>query len=80
MSNSNASSQNPPHYHWSSSVKKAMNASHQMDHFEIIDEGIRKLLPGLNPNKAASPNKLKPRVLKELGDILAPIVTLIYNA
>ena len=34
----------------------------------------------VNPNKAAGPNKLQPQVLKELADVLVPLVTLIYNA
>ena len=51
-----------------------------MDPFEIMEEGIRKLHFGLNPNKAAHPNKLQPRILKELANVLAPMVTLIYNA
>ena len=64
--------------------KQAMNDASpnvpQMDPFEIMEEGIRKLLSGLNPNKAAGPDKLQPQVLKELADVLAPMVTLIYNA
>ena len=51
-----------------------------MDPFEIMEEGIRKLLSDLNPNKAAGPDKLKPQVIKELADVLAPMVALIYNA
>ena len=52
----------------------------QMDPFEITEEGIRKLLSGLKPNKAADRDKLNPQVLKELADVLDPMVTLIYNA
>ena len=52
----------------------------RMDPFEFTEEGVRKLLSGLNPNKAAGPNKLQPWVLKELAGVLAPMVTLFYNA
>ena len=52
----------------------------QMDPFKITEGGVRKLLSGLNANKAAGPNKLQPHVLKELADILGLMVTLIYNA
>ena len=51
-----------------------------MDPFNITEEGVRKLVSGLNPNKAADPDKLQPQVLNELPDVLASMVTLIYNA
>ena len=51
-----------------------------MDPFEIMEEGIRKLFSGLNPNKPAGPDNLNLWALKELADVLAPMVTLIYNA
>ena len=64
--------------------KQAMNDASpkvpQMDPFEIVEEGVRKLLSGLNPNNAAGPDKQQPPVLKELADVLAPMVILIYNA
>ena len=44
-----------------------------------ITEGVRKLLTGLNPHKAAGPDSITPRVLKELADEIAPIVQLIYK-
>ena len=47
-----------------------------MDFFKIMEEGIRKLFSGLNPNKAAGPIKLQPWVVKELADVLAPMVNL----
>ena len=37
-----------------------------------ITEGVRKLLTGLNPHKAAGPDSITPRVLKELVDEIAP--------
>ena len=50
-----------------------------MDPF-VIEEGIRKLLAGLNSNTAVSPNTLQSGVLKEPADVLVSMVTLIYNA
>jgi hypothetical protein len=44
-----------------------------------ITEGVRKLLTGLNPHKAAGPDSITPRVLKELADEIAPIAQLIYK-
>ena len=98
VTNSNQSSQNTPHYPWSSSANKPWIMPHprwptcvyntkvipgifadghhavscQMDPFKIIEEGVRKLLSGLNPTKAAGPNKLQPW---ELAYVLAPVVT-----
>ena len=50
---------------------------------EITEEGARKLLFDLNPNKAAVPDilqaSLQPQVLKELTDVLAPMVTLVFS-
>ena len=64
--------------------KQAMNDASsevpQMDPFKITEEGVKKLLSGLNTNKAAGPDKLQPHVLKELADALALMVALIYNA
>ena len=45
----------------------------------ITEIGIHKLLSKLNPHKAAGPDELKPRVLKELADCIAPILTIIFN-
>ena len=43
----------------------------------ITAEGIDKLLVGLNPHKAAGPDKFKPIVLQTLYKELAPIMQLI---
>jgi hypothetical protein len=42
-------------------------------------EGIAKLLLNLNPNKAAGPDEIKPRVLKELATEIALILTIIFQ-
>ena len=41
--------------------------------------GILKLLKDLNPHKAAGPDHIKPLVLKELRDILAPVIQVIFQ-
>jgi hypothetical protein len=42
-----------------------------MPDITITCEGIAKLLLSLNPNKAAGPDEIKPRVLKELATEIA---------
>ena len=85
MTNSNQSFHNLPYYPWNSSANKprmndALPKVPQMDAFKIMEEGIRKLNSGLDPNKAVGLDKLKPWVLNKLADVLAPMVTLISNA
>ena len=46
---------------------------------EITCNGIIKLLKRLNPHKAAGPDGIKPRVLKELAESVAPILTIIFR-
>ena len=45
----------------------------------IAAEGFDKLLVGLNPHKAAGPDKFKPIVLQTLQNELAPILQLIFQ-
>ena len=45
----------------------------------IAAEGIDKLLVGLNPHKAAGPDKFKPIVLQTLHKELAPILQVIFQ-
>ena len=51
----------------------------ELSKIHISEEGIRKLLKGLNPNKACGPDKISPQVLKELADEVAPILTLLFR-
>ena len=44
-----------------------------MEDIVVTKEGVTKLLKGLNPSKALSPDELHPRVLKELATGLGPI-------
>jgi hypothetical protein len=42
-------------------------------HINITVSGVEKLLSKLNPTKAAGPDNITPRVLKELAPFIAPI-------
>ena len=46
---------------------------------KIKPEGIVKLLTGLNPSKAAGPDEIPARLLKNLAIELAPVVTSIFS-
>ena len=47
----------------------------------IVDNnGVMKILKSLNPNKAAGPDKISPRLLKELADVLCNPLTEIFQA
>ena len=50
-----------------------------MPNITISENGIQKLLANLNPRKAAGPDKLPCRLLKELAVELAPALTILYN-
>ena len=45
----------------------------------ITCNGVRKLLESLNPYKAAGPDSIKPKILKELSSQIAPILTTIFK-
>ena len=49
------------------------------DHLNITENGILKQLKNLNPNKASGPDSIKPKVLKELAEGIAPILTIIFR-
>lgn len=45
----------------------------------ITCAGVLKLLQKLNPNKAAGPDNIRPKILKELAIEIAPILTIIFR-
>ncbi len=45
----------------------------------IVVAGVEKLLKNLNPKKAIGPDLLSTRMLKENADLLAPILTKIFQ-
>ena len=51
-----------------------------LDTVHISVEGVKKLLRNLQPGKAPGPDNISPRVLKELADEIAPILTIIYQS
>ena len=51
----------------------------KMDNPTITQSGVEKLLHNLNPNKAAGPDKLSPRFLKEVSKELSPLYTLLFQ-
>jgi hypothetical protein len=50
-----------------------------MPDINISEAGVAKLLKNLKPHKAAGPDQLTPRVLKEIGEVLAPILATIFT-
>ena len=50
-----------------------------MEDFSISAAGILKLLKNLKPGKAAGPDRLKPILLKELCEEIAPIIQVIFE-
>ena len=49
------------------------------DELDITENGVLKLLTSINPNKAAWPDNIKPKLLKELATEIAPILTIIFR-
>ena len=50
-----------------------------MPDIQITENGVAKLLHNLNPHKAAGPDNIIPRVLKELSSEVSSILTLIFR-
>ena len=46
----------------------------------ITEKCVLKLLQTLNVSKAAGPDDIRPRILKELSQELSPILTLLFRA
>lgn len=49
-----------------------------MENISITEEGVKKLLRNLNPNKAGGPDGIGPRVLCELTDEVAPALVTLF--
>ena len=56
------------------------NNENDMPEIHVTENGVLKLLKALNISKAAGPDSIRPRVLKELSSELAPILTLLFKA
>jgi hypothetical protein len=50
-----------------------------MPDIQITENGVVKQLHNLNPYKAAGPDNITPRVLKELSSEVSSILTLIFR-
>ena len=45
----------------------------------VTTNGVKKLLEQLKPHKAAGPDRISNRVLKEAADELTPVITVLFN-
>ena len=52
----------------------------KMPEITITQDGVEKLLKGLNPNKASGPDEISPKLLKELHHEIAPMLTCIFKS
>ena len=50
-----------------------------MTDIKFTSPGVEKLLQNLNPNKAAGPDLLPTRMLKEVAKEIAPVLTFIFQ-
>ena len=50
-----------------------------MNNILVTPAGVMKQLRQLDPYKAAGPDNISPRVLKELADVLAPCLTSLFQ-
>ena len=62
-------------------VTPAPKASHYptMPDFTISTNGIKKMLGTLKPHKAAGPDMIRPLILRDLRDTIAPILQVIFS-
>ena len=54
------------------------NHKNDMPEIQVTEKGVLKLLQALNISKAAGPDSIRPRVLKELSSELETIFTLLF--
>ena len=50
-----------------------------MPDIDISTAGVAKLLSNLNVSKAAGPYSVRPIVLKELSQVITPVITIIFQ-
>ena len=55
------------------------NTYPEMPNIMISQEGVLKLLKKINPHKASGPDMIPARILKDLSDVIAPILTIIFQ-
>ena len=58
---------------------KNINDQPVMPNIKVSENEILKLLKDLNPHKAAGPDELKPLVLRELREVIAPMLVVIFQ-
>ena len=58
----------------------SQSQENDMPEIQVTERGVLKLLQALNISKAAGPDGIRPRVLKELSSELATIFTLLFQA
>ena len=51
----------------------------KMSSIHVTEEGVKKLLQGLNTSKACGPDEISPKILKELSHELAPIIQHLFQ-
>ena len=61
------------------SVPYSVPVAPKMGKITITNEGVLKLLKNLNPSKSAGPDDIHPRILKEISDEIAPIISFILQ-
>ena len=50
-----------------------------MPDIDISTAGVAKLLSNLNVSKAVGPESVRPIVLKELSQVITPVITIIFK-
>ena len=60
-------------------LQESTDADRSMLDITVTSKGIEKLLSNLNPQKAASPDQIKPIILKNLSTPLSPILKHLFK-